>query len=223
MKNNLKEVIEFVGCSYKKAMMFFLLINMLFIGSGVFLYLFFKNIIYSLILIIALFVVDYFYLTYFSDKKKTILKSHENELIGIISYFEIYIQNNNNVYQSFKMLIPYCSDWMKEKIEKLLNDIDNDKSVQPYIDFANCFTQLTAHSLMLSIYQMVDQGESSKQLMQFTIVFEELAKSYSNEIMERKEKSLSSMSTFPLVGAGFITVSLTISIISILGDLMNVI
>ena len=112
---------------------------------------------------------------------------------------------------------------MKDKIENFLKEIDSDKSVQPFVNFANNFTQLSSHSLMLSIYQMVDQGENSHQLEQFDVVFEELARNRNREMMEQKEKSLSNMSTFPLVGAGLITITLTISILSILGDLMDVV
>ena len=112
---------------------------------------------------------------------------------------------------------------MKDKIENLLREIDDDKSVQPFINFANNFKQLSSHSLMLSIYQMVDQGEDSSQLKQFNVIFDELAKNRNREMMEEKEKSLANMSTFPLIGAGLITITLTISILSILGDLMNVI
>ena len=112
---------------------------------------------------------------------------------------------------------------MKEKIETLLKEIDEDKSVQPFINFANCFQQLSTSSLMLSIYQMIDQGENSEQLLQFTIIFDELSKSRNKELLDQKEKGLANMSTFPLIGAGLITVTLTISILSILGDLIYVI
>lgn len=76
---------------------------------------------------------------------------------------------------------------------------------------------------MLSIYQMVDQGESSEQLTHFNLLFDEISKARNNEMIEQKKKSLSNMSTFPLAGAGLITISLTISILTILGDLINVI
>ena len=121
------------------------------------------------------------------------------------------------------MLLSYCSDWMKDKIEIFLKEIDEDKSVQPFVNFAKNFKQLASHSLMLSIYQMVDQGENSEQLQQFNVIFDELAKNRNREMMEQKERGLANMSTFPLIGAGLITVTLTISILSILGDLMNVI
>ena len=223
MKSKLKNTIDFVGLSYKKETTKIILINSLFIISGVISYLFLRNLILIIIIFVLLGVLDFFLLTHYDDMKRAILRNRENELIAIISYFEVYIQNNSNVYQSFLKLIPYCSDWMKERIEILLAEIDEDKSVQPFINFANSFQSLSIHSLMLSIYQMVDQGENSEQLLQFSIVFDELAKNRNKEIIEQKEKSLSNMSIFPLIGAGLITITLTISILSILGDLVNVI
>lgn len=70
---------------------------------------------------------------------------------------------------------------------------------------------------------MVDQGENTEQLKQFNVIFDEMSKNHNRELMDQKEKSLSNMATFPLIGAGLITITLTISILTILGDLMNVI
>ena len=217
MKNSLKETVEFVGLSYKKEILKIVLISLIAISlaAGVYLFL-------TIVIIVGLLFLDFFLLTRYNDKKQIVLKSRENELVAIISYFEVYIQNNNNVYQSFAQLLPYCSSWMKDKIEILLKEIDVDKSVQPFIDFANNFQQLSTHSLMLSIYQMIDQGENSEQLLQFNVIFDELSRTRNKELIDQKDKSLSSMSTFPLIGAGLITVSLTISILTILGDLINV-
>ena len=223
MKNNLKETIDFVGLSYKKEILKIILINIILLLGAVLLYLFLDNLIYAIMLFIGLCLLDFFLLTRYSDKKQNILKNRENELVAIISYFEVYIQNNNNVYQSFAQLIPYCSDWMKEKIETMLSEIDNDKTVQPFINFAHNFQQLSSHSLMLSIYQMIDQGENSEQLLQFNVIFDELSKNRNKEMVNQQDRALSNMSTFPLIGAGLITVTLTISILSILGDLIYVV
>ena len=223
MRNNLKETIEFVGLSYTKEVLKIVLFNLVILASSILIYFLLNNLIFAIFILISLVAIDYFLLSRFSDKKKALLKSRENELIAIISYFEVYVQNKNNVYQSFNMLIPYCSPWMKDKIETFLKEIDEDKSVQPFVNFANNFHQLSTHSLMLSIYQMVDQGENTHQLKQFDVIFTELARNRNREMMEQKSNSLSNMSTFPLVGAGLITITLTMSILSILGDLINVI
>ena len=221
-KNTLKETIEFVGLSFKKEIIKVLVIDLALLIGAVILYLFFRNLMYSLFVLMAIALVDFLIISRYSDKKKAILKSREDELITIVSYFDVYIRNNNNVYQSFNQLIPYCSNWMKDKIEQLIREIDEDKTVQPFVNFANNFKNLSAHSLMLSIYQMIDQGENSEQLTHFNVVFDEIFKNRNKEMVEQKEKALSGMSTFPLIGAGLITISLTISILSILGDLINV-
>lgn len=223
VKNSFKKTIEFVGLSYQKEMLKIVMINVALLLAALIVYLFTKNIIYSIFVIIFLTAIDYVLISQYSDKKKRILKSRENELITILSYFDVYIRNNNNVYQCFNLLIPYCSNWMKGRIENLLYDIDKDKTVQPFINFANNFKNISTQSLMLSIYQMVDQGENSEQLSHFNLLFNEISKSRNKEMVDQKDKSLSSMSLFPLAGAGLITISLTVSILMILGDLIDVI
>ena len=222
-KNKLKELIEFIGLSYQKELLKIGLINIAILTTAILVFMFSKSLVYLGLITAGLVVLDYYLLSRYSDLKKNVLKARENELITLISYFEVYIQNSNNVYQSFNLLIPYSSDWMKEKIETLLKEIDEDKSVQPFINFANNFTQLSTHSLMLSIYQMVDQGESYQRLLQFNSVFDALAKNRHQELNDQKEKQLSNMSIFPLIGAGLITITLTISILLILGELIYVI
>ena len=222
-RNKLRDTIEFVGLSYKKEITIIIVLNALFVLGAVAIYIFLKNFIFAVLFLVGVAILDYFLFSRYNDKKKAILKSHENELIAIISYFDVYIRNNKNVYQSFNQLIPYCSNWMKEKIEDLLKEIDEDKSIQPFVNFANNFQNLSAHSLMISIYQMVDQGESAEQLTHFNLIFDEISRNRNKEMMAQKDKALSSMSTFPLIGAGMITIALTVSILTILGDLINVI
>ena len=223
MKNKIKETIEFTGLSYKKEMLKIILINIVFLIGTVLLFIFFKNVIYSMFGVILIAVIDYVLFSQYSDKKKAVIKGREDELVAIISYFDVYIRNNNNVYQSFNLLIPYCSFWMKTKIEELIADIDKDKTVQPFVNFANNFKNISTQALMLSIYQMIDQGESPEQLTHFNVLFDEISKNRNQEMVEQKNKALSNMSVYPLIGAGLITISLTISILTILGDLVNVI
>lgn len=223
MKSKLRENIEFVGLSYKKEIVKIVIFDLLLLLGAAAVYLFLHNLIFSVIILVGLLLLDFYLLSRYSDIKKMVLKNRENELVSIISYFEVYIHNNNNVYQSFAQLVPYCSEWMKDKIEQLLKEIDEDKTVQPFINFAKNFQLLSVHSLMLSIYQMIDQGENSEQLMQFNFIFDELSKNRNKEMIEQQDKGLSNMSTFPLIGAALITITLTISILSIIGDLINVI
>ena len=223
MKSSLKENIEFTGLNYKKELVKIVLINViLLLGIGAFYY-FLRQLIITIFAGLFVLVIDYVLLTNYGSKKRKILAERETEFIVIISYFEIFISNSNNVYQSFRMCLGYCSIWMREKIENFIKEIDVDKTVKPFVNFANNFTSPIVGNVMLSIFQMVDQGERSDQMTQFTILFDELSKSHHQNLIEKKKNSLDSMNSYPLVGAGGITILVAFCIVALLGEMINVV
>lgn len=223
MKRTLKERIESLGLSFQKEMLTLAIIIILSIALSVVSYIFLKEIIIPLITIGFGVIATYFYLSRYSALEKKKEKDKVEEFISLLSYFEVFISNGNNVYTSFKYLLPYSSNLLQEEIETLLNQIDVDKTVGPFINFASKFNNRTIESLMLSIYQMVDNGENSGEMTEFNVIFANFKEKHLSYIIERKKKSLESLGSFPLIGAGAITLILSISIISIIGDFVNVI
>lgn len=223
MKKTIKNKIEYCGLSYKSELIKLVLFNIILVIFDIALY--FLHFDLKIILIIGLFglLINYLLLSRYNDLERKIDEERENEFVTVISYFQIFIANKNNVYQSFNKIIPYCTDWMKDIVGTLLKEIDEDKTVQPFVNFANNFKIKIATNIMLSIYSMIDQGETFEQINQFQVIFEQLYKSKQIENLDNKKRSLSSLASLPLIGAGAITILLTISVISIIGDLINVI
>ena len=167
--------------------------------------------------------LNYFIISSYNTKKRALVKDHSYEFIYIISFFRIFVTNKKNVYQSFKKLFDYSSDWMKEKLDTFLHAIDSDKSVKPFTDFAAEFDLPIARNVLISIYQMVEQGEGSEQLNQFTILFEQMSRTNNEEKKEKKIHSYDFVLMFPLLGAGLVTLALTFGIIGSMEDMINVI
>jgi len=222
MKNNFKETIEFCGLSYKKEISKLILITSLILLLIASTFLFVKEIYISIIAIFFGIIGEYLFLNRYPSIKRRILLERENEFVSLISYFKIFINNNNNVYHCFELLLPYCSTWMEEKIKYLLQQIDVDKTVTPFINFANNFNSPIFESVMLNIYQMIDQGETNNQMNQFSFLFMQLSKNYQTELIEKIKRSLDSMNAWPLIGAGSIVMILTFSILSIMGNMIDV-
>lgn len=222
MKKSLKTRLTLLGLSYQKEVAILLLIPMIFAIGGFAIYFFFKEVIAGVGIAIAGLVLDYLYFSRYSKLEKEMEREHINEFISLMSYFEAFISNGNNVYNSFKMLIPYSSPYMDDVINSLLIQIDMDKSVGPYITFASKFNSHAIESLMLSIYQMIDSGESTNQFTEFEFLFSNIKNSYSESLIEEKKKSLDSLNSFPLIGAGFLTITLSICIVSLIGGYINV-
>jgi hypothetical protein len=112
---------------------------------------------------------------------------------------------------------------MNDAITTLLSMIDSDKSVGPYITFAGKFKSHVIESLLLSIYQMVDNGENISQFSEFDILFGNIRSKFQEDLIENKKRGLDTFNSFPLIGAGFVTIALSISILSVIGDYINVI
>ena len=222
MKKSLKERITLLGLNYSKEIAIIVGVPITFLGAAAAIY-FFLNEIYIALAVASLGVVaTYFYISRYSSMEKKQEKEHVDELISLLSYFEIFISNGNNVYTSFRLLLPYCSTFMDDSINLFLNQIDMDKSVGPYINFASKFSNHTIESLMLSIYQMVDNGENVSQFSEFDLLFTNTRNKFQEELVASKKRSLDSLNSFPLFGAGAITITLSMSIISIIGELTNV-
>ena len=223
MLDNLKKTIEYVGLNYKKEQIKIALVNMVALTLFAILLIFKRTpfvIAIGLLLIIGL---NYYVFSSYSDKKQKLNKERANEFVYIISYFRIFISNRNNVYQSFNKIIDYSSDWMKEKLEIFLRAVDDDKSIKPFTDLADRFELPIARNVLVSIYQMVEQGETVEQLNQFTILFEQMSKTLNDERKDRKLRSFDMVAFFPIIGAGLITVALTFSMLQLVGDMINVI
>ena len=223
MKNSFKDRIISLGLSYQKEILILIIINILVLGIGAGAYLYFSHWLTFLVMGIVLIGANFLYLSRYGSLEKQREKDHVDELISLLSYLEIFISNGNNVYTSFKMLIPYCSTFMEDAINSLLNQIDADKSVGPFITFAAKFHNRVIESLMLSIYQMVDNGENSGQFSEFNILFSNIAKEHEADLIEEKKRKLNSLDSWPLIGSGAITIVLAIAILNIIGDYINVI
>lgn len=216
------ELLIFISANKTKELIKIVVINALIIAISVVLTIFLKQVMIAFVGIIVMAVANYLIFNSYSEKKKAILDEREHEFIAIISYFQFFITNSYNVYQAFQSLIAYASPWMEEQIQSFIIEIDNDKSVKPFINFANKFKNNVAGNVMMSIYQMVDEGENGLHMYQFNSLFQQLSKSQQMELIDSKERSMSSISSFPLIGAGAIAVLLTFGIISVMGDMINV-
>ena len=223
MKRSLKDRINALGLSYQKEMMFLILLIVIVIALAFITYIFVKQIYFPLFIVGGGVIAVYFYLSRYSSLERKQEKEHVDQLISLLSYFEIFISNGNNVYTSFKMLIPYADIFIQDAINAMLMQIDVDKTIGPYINFASKFNNRTIESLMLSIYQMVDNGENTIELSEFNLLFNNIKEKHFDEMIDSHKKSLDLFNSFPLIGAGAITIVLSLCIVSIIGDYINVI
>ena len=155
-----RQTVEATNHNYKKVNQLYWLITIALMVAGFSSWYLLKETTILYVTVIAVLGFMLLYTSHFTSLLSKIKKERFDEFIVIISYFQTYIFNRNNVYQSFRKVTEFASPWMKNALERLLIEIDNDKTVQPFVNFALLFEEKIVYNIMLSIFQMVDQGES---------------------------------------------------------------
>jgi multisubunit Na+/H+ antiporter MnhC subunit len=205
----------------KKETLYLLLVDLLFVGFGAYLYYQEKQLNLILGLILLLCFSNYFLLSKGGRDKANEKAAIEQEFIQIFSYFSIYVRNHVPVYHALEECENFASIPMGDRLRRLLSAVDQDKSVRPFITFADEFSSNEIRQVMLSVYQMVDQGGNEAYLRQFSVLFDQLASNKQRENLKRQEDKLSTACMFPLLASGLTMVLVTVGVVVAIGGLIN--
>lgn len=217
---HLKEKIVKLGLSYKREIVFLLLGNLVLLSLIVVPFLF-KNLI--LILPVVIF-ITMFNFVFFYRYKAIEAKQKEDTLrdfVCIFNFFRIYIHNGYSVYSALKEVKTFANEQLGEMLETLINEMDEDKSVTPFIKFARKLNDLVIEEMMISIYQMIDDGNNSSYLNQFELIFDKYSSLMQENELRSKDRKLGMMSYAPLMGSGCLIIMVTIGVISVIGEMIN--
>ena len=154
-----------------------------------------------------------------SKKKKE--ASLEKEFVKIFGFLEVYLRNKIPVYSALERLEEYSSPSMKALLETLIAEIDVNKSVEPYVHFAESFSSLTVKEVMISLYLLVEQGENENYLRQFSFLFSSFSSEEKKLFRERKMASLSNTHFFPLVGSAVTMIMISVGIMNAIGGIIG--
>lgn len=195
--------------------------NLCLVGLGIYYLLVKAEMMISIFPFFGAVVFSYALLQYSFGSKKREEVALEKEFVHIFGFFETYLRNRVPVYSALNQLIAYASDSMADKIRTLIEEIDQNKTVEPYIHFAENFSSLAIKEVMISIYLLVEQGENDLYLRQFSTLFSSFSKEEKKMHREKRIASLSNLHFFPLVGSAITMIMITIGIMNAIGGIMN--
>lgn len=221
MIKRLKEKIILAGLNPKKELLVFLSVNVFLLLVSAVLFLILKDLIYSAFALAFIFIFSIVFLTRYSKRIASRNSENLQDFATLFGYFRIYIHNGYSVYSALKELLNFANPDLEKGLRILIEEIDEDKSVQPFIKFSKQFNEIIIEELMISIYQLIDDGESSDYLLQFELIFDKFSEILYEKYLKSKDSKLATLSSAPLIGSCFLIVVLTIGIISIIGGLIN--
>ncbi len=218
---NLRQKIESLSLNFAKEMSILAVVNALLIGALIAMFFINLSILVIIAIGVTIVVFNLFYLNRYNTMILNKEKKLDNEFIEIFSYLRIYLYNEETVYTSLKNISEFASPKMKERLEQLLSDIDDDKTVQPFITFARLFQNKVIEEVMIALYEMVNSGNKDIYLNQFIKVFEDFKTRNEEENEEKRYRKFDTLNMLSIVGSGYIMVILALCIVLLLGEATN--
>lgn len=221
--NSYFEKIKKAGLNPNIELVKLLLMDVALVGLFVFLYLTYKNTYIVLGGVLGVLFLSYLFVSRYDDILKKKDEQLTDQFVQCFTYFQIYIENGYNVYHALEEIITLCSPEIRALFKKLISEIDEDKTLKPYVNFSKNFKNLSVKEVMLSIYQMVDTGEGENYLRQFESLFGKFSQERHKLQKEGAILALQRLSILPLAGSGIVMLILSAALIQIMGDYYNVI
>ena len=221
MKEIKKQITE-LGLRFGREIFKFALLSLVFVGLEIGLYFLLGGSYYLLLPLIGW--VFFAYL-YFGRYARTILKRQQqrmDEFVSLFTFFGIYIEDGFTVFHALGALQEFASDDLKGKIGQLLEDIEQDKSVEPYAQFASFFPDVAVKQVMVSVYQMVEVGQGGLYVAQFNRLFQKLSDQKHVLEKEKRLERLQTLSFLPLAGSAISMITLSLTLLQVMEETMNV-
>lgn len=170
---------------------------------------------------ILLLAFDFVYLN--SDKwaKNKEFAILEREFAEIFSYFSIFIKNGFPSYSALENILPFASEKMKGRITNLLAEIDEDKTVMPYIHFGENFKSLEIKQVLIAIFKMSEEGGSEAYIRQFDTLFRALSNNERRSGIDKKKSRLDTLGIMPLLGSGLAMIIIIMAVVILLQEMGN--
>lgn len=218
----LKSRIINLGLSYKKEITTGLAISIFLILLGVAGYLLLNSMIYLASGLLLLLLFNILYFSRYSKMEEEQKDLAKRDFVSLFTFFKIYLHNGYSVYTALKEIQSFADHDLATYLSELIREIDEDKSITPFIHFGRKFDDLIIEEMMISIYQMIDDGSNPTHLSQFDAIFSKVSDLAYEKELEKKKNGLASMSSFPLIGSGLLVLMVTFGIITVMEEMVNV-
>lgn len=148
------------------------------------------------------------------ERKRRVL---QEEFVDLFSFFRLFLSNGRSVYHALEECRAYASKEMCTHLEKLLRQIDCDKSVAPYLEFAKTLGSIPVRQAMIAIYELSLDG-GKERLAHFETLFSRLSLEKREERYDHYLKRIGNLNLLPLLSGGFAMILVAFAVISIMGS-----
>ncbi len=153
------------------------------------------------------------------SKRKEQANITTTNFISVFTHFRVGLDSDANVYQALTATLNVTSGALYALLEQLINSLETDHTVTPFITFAKAFKHRFITHIMINVYMLINHGTDAERLWQFNYMFETLVKEFNEEIIVSHESSYERFNLALFLGTGIMIFTLMGSVMSLIGGL----
>lgn len=147
----------------------------------------FKNIYISLssvLISIVYYKIQYLLL---KNEKKKVIALKRRMFPSMVKKLLILLRTNNT-YISLNKLLDFTDNPIKKYLIEMIQEIDLDKSVKPYLNFAKKMEFVEAYQVMIMLYTFSEKSTSKSHLSSLEAMIFQLYNNEIDDVIERKKR-----------------------------------
>lgn len=197
------------------------LVLLVVLASTLFFTIYYKSLLFLLIGLCLLMVYPLIAYFYYSSIKEKIREELLADFINVFGYLKMYLETGSNVYNSLLHIKNYANKDLSKLIENLIFEIDVDKSINPFINFAKNFNNAMVDQVIINLYHLIDSTNYNDDFKYFDFTFDRLLEENDKLIHEKRKNSLNGKTAFALIGSAVFILGIIVAVISVMGEMIN--
>lgn len=139
------------------------------------------------------------------------------EFVRLFSFFRIFLDNGHSVYGALLETRAYAKGEMLSLFDRLIEEINANKTIEPYLHFADAFDSIEIKQALIATYELSLDGGKDR-FEHFSSVFTRVSDEKRDEDFDRFKNKLANLNFLPLVGSAFSMALVAIAVIILMGS-----
>jgi|GEM_PF-6613369 len=148
-------------------------------------------------------------------------KDRLSSLVYFLSRVRHFLNNDSTIYYALTEANKLSSPIIQEDIKELIDGISQDKSVMPFIKFAQAFNSNLIEEIIIQLYQYENNASQKNTFNNFFHLFSQFQEIETNERFEHLEQSYVTVSFLPMLGGGLLILTLALGVMASIGEIIN--
>ncbi len=148
-------------------------------------------------------------------------KDRLSSIVYFLSRVRHFLNNDSTIYYALTEANKLSSPIIQEDIKELIDGISQDKSVMPFIKFAQAFNSNLIEEIIIQLYQYENNSSQKNTFNNFFHLFSQFQEIETNERFEHLEQSYVTVSFLPMLGGGLLILTLALGVMASIGEIIN--